>query len=97
MRSTAIKNTSTFDAWYSRPTFLLLLCQWLFIATGTAYFVRPNMTPSTAVIETIKYNLEQLDGLSFDELELLKRTTDSLIEFVELHQKVETEGWSHGH
>jgi voltage-gated potassium channel len=35
------------------------------------------------IIDTIEYNLEQLDDLSIEELELLKETTDSLIEHVE--------------
>ena len=34
-------------------------------------------------IDTIEYNLEQLDDLSVDELEVLKETTDSLIEHIE--------------
>ena len=39
--------------------------------------------PSKQIIETIEYNLEQLDDLTMDELELLKETTDMLIEHVE--------------
>jgi voltage-gated potassium channel len=31
-------------------------------------------------MDTIEYNLEQLDDLSFEELELLKETTGSLIQ-----------------
>jgi voltage-gated potassium channel len=53
------------------------------VATITAYFMRPLLRPSKRIIETIEFNLEQLDDLSVDELELLKETTDSLIEHVE--------------
>jgi voltage-gated potassium channel len=53
------------------------------VATITAYFMRPLQRPSKQIIDTIEYNLEQLDDLSVEELELLKDTTDSLIEHVE--------------
>lgn len=53
------------------------------VATITAYFMRPLQRPSRQIIDTIEYNLEQLDDLSIEELELLKETTDSLIEHVE--------------
>jgi voltage-gated potassium channel len=53
------------------------------VATITAYFMRPLQRPSRQIIDTIEYNLEQLDDLSMEELELLKETTDSLIEHVE--------------
>ena len=53
------------------------------VATVTAYFMRPLQRPSKQIIDTIEYNLEQLDNLTVDELELLKDTTDSLIEHVE--------------
>ena len=53
------------------------------VATITAYFMRPLQRPSKQIINTIEYNLEQLDDLSIEELELLKETTDSLIEHVE--------------
>jgi voltage-gated potassium channel len=53
------------------------------VATVTAYFMRPMQRPSKQIIDTIEYNLEQLDDLSIEELELLKETTDSLIEHVE--------------
>ena len=53
------------------------------VATITAYFMRPLQRPSKQIIDTIEYNLEQLDDLSVEELELLKETTDSLIEHVE--------------
>ena len=53
------------------------------VSTITAYFMRPLQRPSKQIIDTIEYNLEQLDDLTVDELELLKETTDSLIEHVE--------------
>ena len=53
------------------------------VATVTAYFMRPLQRPSKQIIDTIEYNLEQLDDLSIEELELLKETTDSLIMHVE--------------
>ena len=53
------------------------------VATITAYFMRPLQRPSKQIIDTIEYNLEQLDDLSVDELEVLKETTDSLIEHIE--------------
>jgi len=53
------------------------------VATVTAYFMRPLQRPSKQIIDTIEYNLEQLDDLSVDELEILKETTDSLIEHIE--------------
>ena len=49
------------------------------IATVTSYFMRPMQTPVSQIVETIEYNLEHLDDLSVEELELLKRTTDTLI------------------
>ena len=53
------------------------------VATVTAYFMRPLRRPSKQIIDTIEYNLEQLDDLSVDELEVLKETTDSLIDHIE--------------
>lgn len=53
------------------------------VATITAYFMRPMQRPLKQIIDTIEYNLEQLDDLTIDELELLKETTDSLIDHVE--------------
>ena len=53
------------------------------VATITAYFMRPLQRPSKQIIDTIEYNLEQLDDLTIEELELLKETTDALIEHVE--------------
>lgn len=53
------------------------------VATVTAYFMRPLLRPHKRIIETIEYNLEQLEELNLDELDLLKETTDTLIEHVE--------------
>ncbi|MEN8214242.1 MAG: ion transporter [Pseudomonadota bacterium] len=53
------------------------------VSTVTAYFMRPLQRPSRQIIDTIEYNLEQLDDLSIEELELLKETTDAFIEHVE--------------
>lgn len=53
------------------------------VATITAYFMRPMQRPSRQIIDTIEYNLEQLNDLTIEELEVLKETTDTLIEHVE--------------
>ncbi len=53
------------------------------VATVTAYFMRPIQRPGKQIIDTIEYNLEQLDELTVDELDLLKETIDTLIEHVE--------------
>ena len=53
------------------------------VATITAYFMRPLQRPHKQIIDTIEYNLEQLDDLTIEELELLKETTDSLFEHME--------------
>ncbi len=53
------------------------------VATITAYFMRPLQRPARQIIDTIEYNLEQLEDLSIEELDLLKETTDALIEHME--------------
>lgn len=53
------------------------------VATVTAYFMRPMQRPGKRIIDTIEYNLEQLDDLSIDELNLLRDTVDTLITHVE--------------
>ena len=53
------------------------------VATITGYFLRPLQRPVRHVIDTIEYNLEQLDDLSVEELEMLKMTTDALIDHME--------------
>lgn len=54
------------------------------VSTVTAYFMRPMQRPAKRIINTIEYNLEQLDDLTLDELDLLKETVNALIEHVEL-------------
>ena len=53
------------------------------VATVTTYFMRPMQRPHKKIIDTIEYNLEQLDDLTIDELNLLKETVDTLIAHVE--------------
>jgi len=53
------------------------------VATVTTYFMRPLQRPSKQIIDTIEYNLEQLEDLSIEELEVLKDATDNLIEHME--------------
>jgi voltage-gated potassium channel len=53
------------------------------VATITTYFTRPMQRPGKRIIDTIEYNLEQLNDLSLEELDLLKETVDTLINHVE--------------
>jgi len=53
------------------------------VATVTTYFMRPMQRPHKKIIDTIEYNLEQLNDLTLDELDLLKGTVDTLIAHVE--------------
>ena len=53
------------------------------VATITTYFMRPMQRPHKKIIDTIEYNLEQLDDLTVDELDLLKETVNTLIAHVE--------------
>lgn len=53
------------------------------VATATTYFMRPLQRPGKRIIDTIEYNLEQLNDLTIDELDLLKETVDTLIIHVE--------------
>ena len=53
------------------------------VATVTGYFMRPLQRPHKKIIDTIEYNLEQLDDLTLEELDLLKDTVDTLIAHVE--------------
>ena len=62
------------------------------VATVTAYFMRPLQRPAHQIVDTIEYNLEQLEDLSLEELELLKHTTDALIEHVERLKQQSGEG-----
>ena len=53
------------------------------VATVTTYFMRPLQGPHNKIIDTIEYNLEQLNDLTIEELDLLKETVDTLIVHVE--------------
>lgn len=53
------------------------------VATVTTYFMRPMQRPHKQIIDTVEYNLEQLDDLTIDELSLLKETMNTLFEHVE--------------
>lgn len=53
------------------------------VATVTTYFMRPMLKPHARIIETIEFNLEQLDDLSVDEMEILREAVNSLIVHVE--------------
>jgi voltage-gated potassium channel len=53
------------------------------VATITTYFMRPMQRPHRMIIDTIEYNLEQLDDLSLEEIDLLRETVDVLIGHVE--------------
>jgi len=62
------------------------------VATVTAYFMRPMQRPHKKIIDTIEYNLEQLNDLSVDELDLLKETVDTLIAHVEHLKEKQSRG-----
>ncbi len=57
------------------------------VATVTTYFMRPLQRPAKQIIGTIEYNLEQLDDLTVEELDVLKETTDWLIDHMERLKK----------
>ena len=57
------------------------------VATVTTYFMRPMQRPAKKIVDTIEYNLEQLNDLTIDELDLLKETVDTLIIHVERLKK----------
>ena len=50
------------------------------VATVTTYFMFPRRRPSREIVATVQYNLEKLEDLSLEELEILKETTDGLID-----------------
>jgi voltage-gated potassium channel len=62
------------------------------VATVTTYFMRPMQGPHKKIIDTIEYNLEQLEDLSIDELDLLKETIDTLIVHVEQLKQTRSDG-----
>ena len=49
----------------------------------------PRRRPSREIISALQYNLEQLENLSVDELELLRDTTERIVnaQIGELKQK----------
>jgi voltage-gated potassium channel len=53
--------------------------------------MRPMQRPHKKIIDTITYNLEQLDDLSMEELDLLKDTVDTLIAHVEELKSVQSD------
>jgi voltage-gated potassium channel len=53
------------------------------VATITGFFMRPMQRPHRRIIDTIEYNLEQMDELTVEELDLLRETVDTLIDHVE--------------
>ncbi len=50
------------------------------IASVTVYFARRKEGTVKQIISTVEYNLERMDDLSLEELEILKETTDGLID-----------------
>jgi len=50
------------------------------IASVTVYFIHRREGTVKQIISTVEYNLERLDDLSLEELEVLKETTDGLID-----------------
>ena len=59
------------------------------VASVTVYFARRKEGTLKQIVSTVEYNLERLDDLSLEELELLKETTDRLID---VHIKKREEG-----
>jgi len=55
----------------------------IIIAAIAGYFLRPIQHPFHRLINLIEYNLEHMDELSVDELGLLRKTTDALINHME--------------
>ena len=53
------------------------------VATITTYFMRPMQRPHHMIINTIEYNLEQLDDLNLEEIDLLRDTVEVLLVHVE--------------
>ena len=53
------------------------------VATVTGYFMKPMQRPHQKIIDTIEFNLENLNSMTIDELDLLKETVDTLIQHVE--------------
>jgi len=68
----------------------------IIVATVTTYFMRPLQRPAKQIIDTIEYNLEQLEDLSVEELDLLKETTDALIDYIERLKQEQSPGVDSG-
>jgi len=49
--------------------------------------MRPMQRPARRIIDTIEYNLKQLDEFSIEELDLLREIVDALIAHVERLKK----------
>lgn len=62
------------------------------VATVTSYFMRPMQRPHKKIIDTIEYNLEQLNELTLDELDLLRKTVGTLIDHVERLKEKQSRG-----
>ncbi len=62
------------------------------MATITSYFMKPMQRPHKKIIDTIEYNLEQLNDLTIDEFDLLKKTVDALIAHVERLKEKQSKG-----
>jgi voltage-gated potassium channel len=60
------------------------------VATITTYFSRPLHRPAKQIVDTIEYNLEQLEDLTVEELDLLKETVDNLILHMEQLKQADT-------
>lgn len=60
--------------------FGVMLFWGMIIASVTVYFMRRREGTVKQIVSTVEYNLERLDDLSLEELELLKETTDRLID-----------------
>ena len=55
----------------------------IIIAAITGYFLRPIQHPFHRLINLIEYNLEHMEELTIEELDLLRNTTDALINHME--------------
>ena len=55
----------------------------IIVASVTGFFMRPVKHPLRRLINLIEYNLEHIQDLTVEELDLLKETTDALIQHVE--------------
>jgi voltage-gated potassium channel len=60
--------------------FGVMLFWGMIVASVTVYFTRRREGTVKQIISTVTYNLEQLENLSSQELEVLKETTDRIID-----------------